>query len=65
MTYDSYFVIVPLKKTEVFQHLLYNLIAIYVSAMVRDRLVFQEKRKILQLFQVFAMGPTDLWIGLG
>ena len=60
MTYDSYFVILPLKKIEVFQHLLYNLIAIYVSAMVRDRLVFQEKRKILQLFQVFAMDPTDL-----
>lgn len=63
MTYDSYFVIL-LKKTEVFQHLLYNLIAIYVSAMVRDRLVFQENQKILQLFQVFAMDPTDLWIGL-
>lgn len=43
MTYDSDFVILPLKKTEGFQHLPDNLIAIYVSAMVRDRLVFQEK----------------------
>lgn len=43
MTYDSDFVILPLTKTEGFQHLPDNLIAIYVSAMLRNRLVFQEK----------------------
>lgn len=62
MIYDSYFVILSPRKTEGFQHLLYNLIAICVPAMARDKLVFQKKKpkEVLQCLLIFLRGPTNL-----